>query len=117
MPSERIQRVAEAIKQEVARILQEEIKDPRVGFVTVTKVDLTADLQLATVYFSTLNEGASFRDTELGLKSAAGYVRRLLGERLQLRLTPEIRFRGDPSIAESIRMSKLLDNLKEKDES
>ncbi len=111
MASERLNRVAEAIKQEIAQILQRELKDPRIGFVTITRVNITADLQQATVYFSLLDGHGTLKETEIGLKSAQGFIRRLLGERLRLRVTPEVMFRADPSIADSIRMSKLLDEL------
>jgi len=121
MPSERIHRVEQAIKEEVAQILQRELKDPRIGFVTITRVQVTADLQHATIYFSLLppkadppsaeEERSALADTQAGLKSAAGYIRRLVGERLRLRVTPEVHFRLDASIADSIRISKLLDHL------
>ena len=113
MATERIQRVAEAVKVEVAQILQQELKDPRIGFVTITRVHVTADLHHATIYFSLLEgHGSQQAQTEAGLKSALGYIRRLLGERLRLRVTPEISFRADPSVAETIRITKLLDDLK-----
>ncbi len=112
MPSGRIQKVAEAIKEEVAQILQQELKDPRIGFVTITQVRVTADLQHATVYFSLLEGHGTPAETEAGLKSAQGFIRRLIGERLRLRVTPEIHFRSDPSIGESIRISKILEDLK-----
>ena len=143
--SERLSRVAEAIKVEVAQILQRELKDPRIGFVTVTRVTVTPDLGHATVYFSLL-EGQSTEapgaasssgshalggvsgaasssgshgspaETEAGLKSASGFVRRLLGERLRIRVTPEVSFRLDPSVAESIRISKLLSETRKEQE-
>ena len=116
MTTERIHRVEQAIKEEVAQILQRELKDPRIGFVTITRVKVTADLQHATIYFSFLEGHGSAAETAAGLKSATGYVRRLLGERLRLRVTPEVIFRADPSVADSIRMSKLLDSLGEKKE-
>ncbi len=111
MTTQRINKVTEAIKEEVAQILQQELKDPRIGFVTITRVKITADLQHATIYFSLLEGHGSPSGTEAGLKSAQGYIRRLLGERLRLRVTPELGFRTDPSVVESIRLSKLLDDL------
>ncbi|MBI3312160.1 MAG: 30S ribosome-binding factor RbfA [Candidatus Omnitrophica bacterium] len=108
--SDRLKRVEEAIKEEVAGILQRELKDPRLGFITVTRVRVSADLQHATVYFSVLEEKKA-AETEAGLKSAQGFVRKLLGERLRLRVTPEILFRSDSSAAETIRISKLLGGL------
>lgn len=116
MASERLNRVAEAIKKEVAQILQMELKDPRIGFVTVTRVKITPDLHHATVYFSVLDAKKSPEETETGLKSAQGFVRRLLGERLRLRVTPEVVFRADPSVAETIRISQLLSGLKKEEE-
>ena len=112
MVSERMGKVAEAIKEEVAGILQMELKDPRIGFVTVTRVQVTPDLEHARIYFSLLEGHGSQAETEAGLKSAQGFIRRLLGERLRLRVTPEVTFRLDPSVAETIRISKLLGDLK-----
>ena len=117
MPGERLNKVAQAIKEEVAQIIQQEIKDPRIGFATVSRVTVSPDLEHATVYFSILEGHGDWVKTEAGLKSAQGYVRRLLGRRLRMRVTPEIVFRADRSVAESIRMSKLIDELvKPKDE-
>ena len=105
---ERVQRVAEAIKEEVAQILQREMKDPRIGFITVTRVNVSPDLRHAKVYFSLLEGYGDADRTEAGLKSSQGYVRRLVGDRLRLRVTPEVTFHLDPSVAESIRISKIL---------
>jgi ribosome-binding factor A len=116
MPTDRLHRVEEAMKEEVAGILQRELKDPRIGFVTITRVRVTADLQQATVYFSLLEGQGSPEKTEAGLRSAQGFIRKLLGERIRLRVTPEIQFRADPSLAETIRISKLLGGLKKNEE-
>ena len=116
MTSDRMNRVAEAIKEEVARILQQELKDPRIGFVTITQVRVTADLQHATVYFSLLEGHGTPEATEAGLKSAQGFIRKLIGERLRLRMTPELIFRRDSSVAESVRIAKILDDLKKPEE-
>lgn len=107
----RIPKVEEAIKETVALILQRELKDPRIGMVTVTRVKATADLQHAVIYFSFLGKG-DVQGIEAGLKSATPYVRRLVGDRLRLRFTPELRFQYDPSVAESIRLNQLLDTTK-----
>jgi len=117
MATQRLQRVEQAIKEEVAQILQRELKDPRIGFVTITRVKVSADLQHAIVYFSLLEGHGSPSETQAGLKSATGYVRRLLGERLRLRVTPEVIFRLDPSVADSIRISKLLSELEKNERS
>ncbi len=111
MAGDRLNKVAEAIKEEVALILQRELKDPRIGFITVTRVRVSPDLSHATVYFSLLEGHGTPSETEAGLQSSAPYVRRLLGERLRIRVTPEVIFRSDPSVAESIRISKLLGDI------
>ena len=119
MPGGRLEKVAAAIKEEVAQILQRELKDPRIGFVTVTRVAVTADLQHAAVYYSRLPSGnepgkasGGPAETEAGLKSAQGFIRKLLGERLRIRVTPEVTFRADPSVAEMARISKLLGEVR-----
>ena len=116
MSSDRLHKVAEAIKEEVAKILQRELKDPRIGFVTVTRVTITPDLQHAMVYFSTLEGHGNAAETEAGLRSARGFIRKLLGERLRIRVTPEVTFRADPSLAEMARISKLLGDVKKSTE-
>lgn len=107
----RIPKVEEAIKETVAMILQSELKDPGVKLVTVTRVKATADLQHATIYFSVL-EPERVKATEGGLTRAAPYIRRLVGERLRLRYTPELRFQYDPSLADSIRVQQILNTVK-----
>lgn len=104
----RIPKVEEAIKETVALIVQQELKDPRVGLVTITRVKATADLQHAVIYFSVLGGGEGVASVEAGLKSAAAFIRRLVGERLRLRYMPELRFQYDPSVAEGIRMQQIL---------
>ena len=112
----RIPKVEEAIKETVALILQRELKDPRVGLVTVTRVKATPDLQHALVFFSVLDaEQADL--TQAGLTRAAPYVRRLLGERLRLRFTPELKFHFDPSVEGGIRVQKILNATKPKSSS
>lgn len=103
----RIGRVEEAIRETVAVILQQELKDPRVGLVTITRVRVTADLQQAVIYFSVLGRDP-VAGVEAGLKSATPYIRRLLGERLRLRFTPALKFQYDPSVEESIRIQQLM---------
>ncbi len=104
----RIPKVEAAIQETVALILQQELHDPRITMVTVTRVRATADLQHAVISYSFLGTGD--RSTiEKGLTSAAPYIRRLLGERLRLRFTPELRFQYDPSIQEAIRLQRLMD--------
>lgn len=105
----RRERVAEAIRREVAGILRFELADPRVGRATVTRVELTGDLTLARVYVSVYGSDADRKETLAVLGRARGRVRTLLGSRVRLRATPEIRFVFDPSVEFSIRLEQILD--------
>ncbi len=115
--SQRVQRVAEEIKQEIGKIIHDELKDPRIGFVTITKVDLSPDLRYASVYFSVLGTKKELRDTQVGLARSAGFIRKLLGRRMKLRYTPQVTFRLDESAEYSIRISEVLEKIKNKDKS
>ena len=94
MSSQRPGRVQEAIRQEVSRIVQNEMKDPRIGFITITKVELTKDLRYARVYFSVLGEEKEKKLALKGLNSASGYIKGLLADRIKLRFMPEVVFAG-----------------------
>ena len=117
MGQERVQRVAEEIKKEIGRIIHGELNDPRIGFVTITKVDLSRDCRFAKVYFSLLGSKKQLRDTQVGLARSKGFIRKLLAQRVKLRYTPEIVFKLDEGIEYSIHISEVLEKLKEKDES
>ena len=106
----RPERVAEQLRMDVADILQKDLKDPRLGMVTCTRVDLTNDLRHAKVYVSVLGEDKD--DSMRALESAAGYVRRKLARRLGLRVSPEIVFVFDPSVEYSIRLEGLIEETK-----
>lgn len=107
MSSRRPERVRGLIQETVAEILQREVKDPRVEGVTLTGVDITPDLKLAKIYFSTLQP--EHQEAALaGLKSAAGYIKRQIATRLQLRHTPELRFLYDTTLEKANRLESLL---------
>lgn len=108
MGSQRPERVQEAIRQESAKIIQE-LKDPRLGFLTVTKVELTKDLRFARIFFSTLGE---HKDKELalkGLRHAKGRIKSQLSEVIKLRYMPEIEFAIDDSYEQIKKISDILD--------
>lgn len=107
----RASRVADQIRMEVAEILSRKIKDPRVQFVTVTDVTMTADLKIARVYVTTLDTAHFEQQTAPGLKSAVGFIRKEVGRRLHLRYTPEIVFYRDTSAEYANRMEKILDSI------
>jgi ribosome-binding factor A len=105
----RPERVAERLRVEIADILQNELKDPRLGLVTCTRVTVSGDLSIAKVYVSTLAEDEGKKTMMKVLQNATGFVRRSLGPRLGLRLTPEIRFVYDPSVEYGIELEQLLE--------
>ncbi len=112
----RPERVQEAIRQEVSKIIQYELKDPRLGFTTITEVNLTKDLRFAKIYFTVLEDNKK-KSTLAALNSAKGYIKSLIGERLMLRFTPEIAFELDKSFAHTQDIYHILDKInKEKEE-
>jgi ribosome-binding factor A len=96
---------------EIADILQRRIKDPRVGFVTITAVDVTADLKQAWVYVTVLQEGEQGEEAMATLGRAAGFIRGELGRRLKLRYVPTVTFVRDSSVDQVKRVMTLLDEL------
>lgn len=115
--NQRLQRVAEEIKKEIGKIIHNELKDPRIGFATITKVDVSRDLRNAKVYFSFLGSEKQLRDTQVGLARSSGFIRKLLAQRMRLRYTPEIIFKFDQGIKYSMRISKLLEKIKKEEQS
>lgn len=108
----RSDRVQGQLRKEISRILQEDLKDPRIGFVTVTRIELTGDLRHAKVYFSILGDDIKQASSIEGIKSAAGYIRKLIGDRLKLKYVPELSFMLDRSIQYSIDLEKTFERLK-----
>ncbi len=97
--SVRANRVGEQIKKEMTDIIANKLKDPRIGFVTVTEVRVTGDLQQAKVYITVLGEEQAKQDTLAGLMKATGFIRSEIGQRIRLRKTPEIMFELDEAFA------------------
>jgi ribosome-binding factor A len=108
-------RVGEQMKKELSEILGRKIKDPRVGFVTVTDVEVSGDLQQAKVYISVLGDAEKREDTLKGLSKAKGFIRSELGQRIRLRKTPEIIFEFDESIDYGNRIENLLHQIHSED--
>jgi ribosome-binding factor A len=122
MSRKRNPRTDRQVKEALADLLQEEIADPRLTLVSITDVDVTPDHDVATVYYSTLDPALVARDhrrtggdrlrsaeeVEDGLVAATPRLRSLLAQRLRLRVTPELRFRPDPAVAEAARIETLL---------
>jgi ribosome-binding factor A len=106
---QRLRRIADQIQRELSGLLRSELKDPRVGFVTLTGVEVSPDLAHAKVFFTTLGDAQSLSRTEEGLKRAAGFLRAQLGGLLTLRVTPELHFHYDASVEHGVRLSQLID--------
>ena len=104
----RTDRVAEALQELVADLLLREIKDPRIGLITVTGVKVTADLRHARIFFSCLGDEGRRAQALKGLASAAGFVRSQVARKLNLRAAPEIVFEFDPSLETAERVARLL---------
>ena len=111
MEFQRSHRVGEQIQKEISALLVKGLKDPRVGFVTITAVEVSGDLRHARIYFTALGEDPVRQETLRGLTSAIPFLRRELGKRLRLRLVPELTFRFDTSLEYGNRIESLLRDL------
>lgn len=128
----RVRRIGELIQREISRLLQREIKDPRVKSISISAVEVNRDLSTAKVYFTLFNTGkfdtqnsdSKISDSELkdkisqaqqGLNKASGFIRHLLGQQIQIRSVPQLRFVYDESIIRGANMSQLIDELIAKD--
>jgi ribosome-binding factor A len=109
-------RVGQQIREELSEILSRgEVHDPGIGFITLTRVQVTPDLQLARVYYTSLGDPKARKDTARALDRATGFFRRQIGSRLQLRRVPELEFRFDESIANQDRIERILHEIHEQD--
>lgn len=108
MTGRRGERVAEEIREEVASIIGRGLKDPRIGFVTVTRVGLTPDYRTAHVNVGVLGDQAQRDKTMAGLKQAAGFIRRELGQRIRMRHIPQLQFHYDEGLDATDRVARLL---------
>jgi len=113
MSNKRAIRVGELLKEEISQIVLREMKDPRIGFVSVTDVEVSGDLRHAKVFISVYGTD---KETMEGLQQAQGFVRKLVGERVKIHHTPEIIFRYDDSIENGVHISEIIKDLKESGE-
>ena len=112
--SHRTERVADLIRQELGQLLERQVKDPRIGFVTVTRVEVTRDLRSARVAVTILGNEQQKKNTLLGLAAAQGFLRHELAQRLKLRHTPQLEFQIDQSLQAESRVEELLRQLRQK---
>ena len=112
MASQRPARIGDQIRQEISDLLAREVHDPGIGFLTITHVNVTADLQLARVNYTTLGDEKARKDTKRALERATPFLRRHLGKRLRLRRIPELQFFFDESIERHDRIERILQEIK-----
>jgi ribosome-binding factor A len=108
MQGKRLDRVNQLIKEEISTLLQRELKDPRLGFVTVTEVETAKDLRAAKVFVSVLGDERQWASSLAALTSARGFVRNWLRQHLDLRVTPDVDFRADRSMEHAAKIQSLL---------
>lgn len=111
-PVSRLQRVNQLIREEISHLIQRELKDPRLGFVTVTEVDVSKDLRTAKVYVSVLGSETELQASLQALESARGFIRNWLVPRLRLRAVPHFTFHPDRSMAHAAHIQTVLEGLK-----
>lgn len=111
----RAERVGEQMKKEIMDIVNNKVKDPRVGFITITDVDLTNDLSQAKVYLTVLGSEKEVNDTFKALDKAKGFIKSELGSRMSLRIVPELFFEYDESIEYGNKIEKMIQDLHKQD--
>src|SRR5258708_36021251 len=112
MAGNRPDKVAEQIRIELTQLLARDVHDPGIGFITLTKVTVTPDLQLARVYYTLLGDEAAQRETAKALKRALPFLRRQIAQRVRLRRVPELELFYDKSVAQHDRIEQILQELK-----
>jgi ribosome-binding factor A len=113
MQGKRLDRVNQLVKEEISLLLQRELKDPRLGFVTVTDVEVAKDLRTAKVYVSVLGTEDQWRGSLAALESARGFIRNWLAPRLRMRSVPHLTFHPDRSMAHAAHIQTVLERLRE----
>jgi len=111
MQHKRSEKVAETIHEIICSLLSRGLNDPRIGFVTITGVELCDDLSLARIFFTVIGDDKAKKDTEAGLNSAKGFIRREVGKNLTIRHTPELLFKYDTSLDYASRIDSLLKEI------
>jgi ribosome-binding factor A len=109
--SQRASRVGDQIREEIADLLAREVHDPGVGFLTITRVEVTADLQIARAFYTTMGDAKARQQSARALERATPFLRRQLGRRLRLRRIPELQFLFDESVERQDRIERILQEI------
>ena len=112
MSTNRPDRLGEAIRVELSQLLAKDVHDPGIGFITLTKVTVSPDLQLARVYYTSMGDEKAQRETDKALRRALPFLRRQIAQRVRLRRVPELEFFFDKSVAQQDRIEQILQELK-----
>ncbi|WP_323004147.1 30S ribosome-binding factor RbfA [Denitromonas sp.] len=112
----RATRVGEQMRRELAELLRLEVKDPRIGFISLTEVDVTPDFAHAKVYFTSMTGAEGVEEILAGLRRASGFLRRELGRRIRIHSTPELHFIYDASVERGAQLSALIDKAVHEDQ-
>ena len=115
MQGKRLDRVNQLVREEISHLIQRELKDPRLGFVTVTEVAVAPDLRSAKVFVSVLGDDAQWKGSLAALQSARGFMRNWLAPRLRLRAVPDLTFLPDRSMAHAAHIQTVLERLREEE--
>lgn len=115
--TQRCQRIGDQLRGEISAMLQRDIKDPRIGFVTIMDVEVAPDLSHATVYFTVFGSEDEKSESLQGLQSTASYMRREMGRRLHLKRIPQLHFRYDKTTDKGAHMEDIFSQIKEEDQS
>jgi ribosome-binding factor A len=113
--SHRVERIAEQVREEISQILATEVRDPRIGVITVTRAKVTGDLSLARIYWTVMGDAAERKKTQQGLEKAIPYMRHLLSQRLTLRRSPELVFQFDQSVIAQDRVEQIIQEIHAED--
>ena len=113
---DKLRKIESDLKREISFIINSKIKDPRVGFVTITDVKLSPDYHYLDVFVSVMGEAKKIEDSIAGLKNCDGFIKKNLKQRFRIKYMPDLRFIYDNSVKTGVRISKILDDLKVTDE-
>ena len=116
MQGKRTERVGHLIQMELSQLILHRVKDPRLGFVTVTHVDVTPDLKSAVVFYSVLGNDKAKKDSQIALEKASGFLQKEIGTAIQLRYTPRLAFRLDDSLEQGMEVDKVLRKIQQEEQ-
>lgn len=115
MQGKRIDRVGHLVQMELSQLILHRVKDPRLGFVTITHVNVAPDLRSACVFYSSLGDQKARKETQTALEKSSGFLQREIGVALQLRYTPKLKFEYDDSIDQGLEIERVLKDIQKKE--